>query len=200
MTIAEKTQQITALAEQIAANSGFVLVDVRLLQQGKRRTVEVTIHKLGGRVSLDDCEEISRQLEKLLDEQSPPILEGPFVLEVQSPGIDRQLKTEREFRVFAGQKVEVKTKERVEGLGDSFEAVLVALSEGRVSFKHAVSTASQKRRAAKPIQPSPEPTEELSLELNKLISVRLKPQLQPAQPALELDAQDFLFDLNGTDN
>ncbi|HIN65287.1 MAG TPA: ribosome maturation factor RimP, partial [Candidatus Obscuribacterales bacterium] len=93
--------EVTALAEKIAAPLGFQVVDVRLTQQGRRKSVEVTIFSHTKAVGLSDCEVISRQLGELLEPQSngkPAIIEGSYYLEVQSPGIERELKTPREFQ------------------------------------------------------------------------------------------------------
>ncbi|MDJ0724123.1 MAG: ribosome maturation factor RimP [Prochloraceae cyanobacterium] len=57
--------------------------------------------------SLDDCEKMSRALEEALD--ATDIIEGSYVLEISSPGISRQLSSDREFISFKGFSVIVKT-------------------------------------------------------------------------------------------
>ncbi len=59
-----------------------------------------------GGVDIDICESFSRTVEKTLDEAD--IIEGGYSLEVSSPGVDRKLKKEREFRYYIGREVEVK--------------------------------------------------------------------------------------------
>jgi ribosome maturation factor RimP len=174
MSLQEKIDQLISLAEQVCSTLGFEVVDARVTQQGKRRSIEVTIHKLGGRVGLDDCEDVSRKLEALIDEQSPPVFEGPFMLEVQSPGIDRQLKTDRELRIFSGEKVEIKAKEIIPELGDTFSGVLKGTENGfvHIEFPRAIQRSSKKKVQAL----HPTPPDEIQLEMSKLFSIKLLPE------------------------
>jgi ribosome maturation factor RimP len=175
MSLQEKIDQLIVLAEQVCASLGFEVVDARLSQQGKRRTIEVTIHKLGGLVGLADCEEVSRKLETLLDEQSPPIFEGAFLLEVQSPGIDRQLKTDRELRIFTGEKVEIKAKETIPELGDAFTGVLKGTQEGRIHIEFPQAMIRNPKKSKAPLLHK-KPPDEIELEMNKLISIKRLPE------------------------
>jgi ribosome maturation factor RimP len=173
-------ERITQLAETVSSSFGLSVVDVRLAQQGKRRTLEVTIYRPNGRISLDDCESVSRQLEAALDAEPDPILEGSFLLEVQSPGIDRKLATEREFALFSGQPVEVKTKQKVESLGSAFTGKLLGLDNGSVRIENPekVSDAPKGKRA-KAAKPGEEPPALVQVEMTNIISVRLMPQTPP---------------------
>jgi ribosome maturation factor RimP len=168
--LTDSLNQIAQLAQTVAEPLGLSIVDVRFGQQGKRRTLEVTIHRPKGAVGLDDCEQVSRALETLLDETAlakGPIVEGAYLLEVQSPGIDRQLKSEREFRAFIGQRVLVQSKKAVADLGSKFTANLVAWSDGKLDLADA-------RSIEKKIETR---KESLILEIDSLALVRLHPDL-----------------------
>lgn len=177
-------ERITQLAETVSSAQGLSIVEVRLAQQGKRRTIEVTIYRRGGRVSLTDCEHVSRELDAVLEVESPPLVEGAFDLEVQSPGIDRKLASEREYVLFSGQPVEVKTKSKVEGFGAAFTGKLVGLDNGKVVVANpekVSDSAKPKRGAAKPPNKPPEaPRSTISVQMSNVISVRLLPQMPPA--------------------
>lgn len=101
--IAEKVHR---LAEPLVEAEGMELVDVEYLQERGRWLLRLTIDKPGG-VTLDDCQTISRQVERVLDVEDP--IDAPYALEVSSPGIERPLKKERDFERFAGNKAEVRT-------------------------------------------------------------------------------------------
>ncbi|HMO23632.1 MAG TPA: hypothetical protein PKC98_21930, partial [Candidatus Melainabacteria bacterium] len=107
-------EKVSELLTPILSPLGLVLVIARFTNQGNRKILEVTVHKPGSRVSLDDCENVSRTLESKLDKlasgKGGPLVDGPFVLQVQSPGIDRKLKTQKELKVFVGELVEVQSK------------------------------------------------------------------------------------------
>ena len=173
-------EQIIEIAESVVKPLGLCLVDARLGQQGRKRSLEVTIFRSGGPVGLADCEKVSRQLEEMLDRQVPPLIDGPFLLEVQSPGIDRQLKTEREFAVFTGQAVEVKAREEIVGLGTVFAGTLKARSTDHLTIAQprAILPLRPGRAKAKPgavhdLSQAAVGMEELEIELTKLVSVRL---------------------------
>lgn len=165
----ETLEAILAVAEKIAEPLGLNVVAVRFAQQGRKRTLEVTIHRHNGAVSLDDCEHVSRALDQYLDEQTAqgsPLVEGPYMLEVQSPGIDRQLKSEREFRIFAGHKVIVQAREKVNGLGDKFIATLVGVDSGVARFEQLASAQENtKKKEAIP--------QELTLDLERVAQIKL---------------------------
>jgi ribosome maturation factor RimP len=173
-------ERITQIADTVSSSLGLSIVDVRLAQQGKRRTLEVTIYRTGGRISLDDCEAVSRQLEAALDAEPIPVLDFAFDLEVQSPGIDRKLASEREYALFAGLMVEVKTKQKVEGLGSAFTGKLLGLEGTNVLLADPVkisdSPKGKKKGASAPETAVPSP---ISIEQSNIISVRLTPQPAP---------------------
>lgn len=172
----QKLPEILKIAESEAAPMGLSVVETRFAQQGKRRTLEVTICRKGGRISLDDCEELSRRLEKVLDEQVPNLIEGSYMLEVQSPGLERQLKSEREFEIFAGEEVEVKTKESISPLGDVFSGTLQSLTAGvlTVSNPQAIKTASTSKKKAKAGEAQVELPASVSIEWSKILKVNLR--------------------------
>jgi ribosome maturation factor RimP len=98
-------EQIRPLIEEKAAELGVELFDARFFGSGPRSVLRVTIDRAGG-VSIADCETVSGAIGQMLDEQE--FFDGkPYTLEVSSPGIDRPLKTERDFARIAGRDVTV---------------------------------------------------------------------------------------------
>lgn len=81
------------------------LVDVEYVKE-KDWYLRIYIDKENG-VGLDDCQKFSEAIGKLLDKMEPPILEGSYILEVSSPGLDRLLKKERDFKRESGKMVDV---------------------------------------------------------------------------------------------
>jgi ribosome maturation factor RimP len=94
------TEEIRKLVESKIAERGFELFDLKLVQAGSRAVLRVTIDSAAG-VTIDDCEMVSNELSVVLDVER--FLENrPYTLEVSSPGIDRPLKTERDFKRTIG--------------------------------------------------------------------------------------------------
>lgn len=101
--------QIIDIATPIAESLGLEVVTV-VFQTNKRPPVlRVDIRNLRADTSLDDCEKMSRALEAILD--SSEIISVAYVLEISSPGISRELVSDREFISFKGFDVVVQTKE-----------------------------------------------------------------------------------------
>ncbi|HHY38952.1 MAG TPA: ribosome maturation factor RimP [Clostridia bacterium] len=102
-----KTEElVSGIAEDAARKSGYRLVDVKSMRGPRSTRVIVYLHKPGG-ITLEDCESFSRELGARLDED-PAVraaLPDSYLLEVSSPGVNRELKTDREYRAFEGEEV-----------------------------------------------------------------------------------------------
>lgn len=89
---------------------GFDLVDLERTGGRGRPILRLRIDKpdsMPGRgVTVDDCAQVSRALEPLLDARDD--LSGKYVLEVSSPGVDRPIRKRRDFERYVGQEVSVK--------------------------------------------------------------------------------------------
>lgn len=104
-------ERIYNLAKKVAEDYGYDLIEVQLLGKGKRTILRVYIDKEGG-VTLNDCEFFSRRFENILDVEDP--IEGPYTLEVSSPGINRPLKRAEDFRKNIGKMVRVITRQKID--------------------------------------------------------------------------------------
>ncbi|HEY0513903.1 MAG TPA: ribosome maturation factor RimP [Thermoanaerobaculia bacterium] len=95
-TAPSRIAEITPEIEQIARGAGCELVHAEL----KGGILRIFLDKAEGGVMLADCENVSRQVSALLD-----VLDfgaGRYVLEVSSPGLDRQLYRPSDYERFAG--------------------------------------------------------------------------------------------------
>ncbi|HEX6987849.1 MAG TPA: ribosome maturation factor RimP [Bacillota bacterium] len=108
----EQRDRLLALAEPVARGLGLNLVEVALRRAGPVPLLTVTVDRPGG-VTVEDCRRMSRALEAELD--AARVLPGRYRLDVESPGINRVLRTEREYRYFSGREVEVTTRTPQEG-------------------------------------------------------------------------------------
>ena len=112
--MASKVEEtVWAIAEPIANENGVEIYDVEFKKEGPDYFLRVFIDKSDGGISLDDCEAVSRPLSDALDE-ADPISEG-YYLEVSSPGLERQLKRQKDFDRFKGEAVSVKLFAAVNG-------------------------------------------------------------------------------------
>ena len=87
---------VTELITPVADELGYELWDVEFVKEGTRRILRVTIDSEEG-ITIDDCERMHRAIDPVLDEADP--IESAYYLEVSSPGIERELRTERHIEV-----------------------------------------------------------------------------------------------------
>jgi ribosome maturation factor RimP len=105
-------QAIEDLAMPVLRAHGLSLVDLGYHGGGRRSIVRFFVDKPGG-VTIEDCQRFSREIGDLLDVSD--LVPGSFDLEVSSPGLDRELKTDRELAWAIGRDVRAWTREPVDG-------------------------------------------------------------------------------------
>ena len=108
-TIVEK---IKSLIMPILSARHLELVDLEFKREGERQYLRVFIDKPGG-VTLEDCQDVSRESEVILDIEDA--IPTQYVFEVSSPGLDRPLKTIQDYQRLLGRVVKIKTYQAVHG-------------------------------------------------------------------------------------
>ena len=109
---ANTEKRIEELIQPTVTEMGYELVDVEFVKEGPNWYLRIFIDKEGG-VTIDDCEAVSKTLEKIFDEKDP--IEQAYFLEISSPGIDRPLKKKEDFIKYNGEMVDVKLYKPYEG-------------------------------------------------------------------------------------
>ena len=115
---------MTIAEELLKDQSEIELVDVEYVNE-RDWYVRVLLYKAVG-IEIDDCQALSERLEKVLDEKD--IIRDSYILEVSSPGLDRQLKKPRDFVREQGKKVDVTLYAPVDGTKE-FTGVLEGYDE-----------------------------------------------------------------------
>jgi len=105
--------QIIDLATPVAAELGLEVVGIVFHTNQRPPVLRVDIRNHQEDTGLNDCERMSRALEASLD--AAEIIPDAYVLEVSSPGISRQLITDKEFISFKGFAVIVSTSQPYDG-------------------------------------------------------------------------------------
>lgn len=124
-----KTAELVyGLAKPIADELGLTIWDIRFEKEGAMWVLLVVIDKEGG-VSIDDCEAMSRPLDKKLDEVDP--IEQSYCLEVSSAGIERELTKDWHFETCKGQQIVVRLIRPYNGVRE-FVGTLLKLEDATV--------------------------------------------------------------------
>lgn len=135
MTLSDKDSPtvaaVRAIAEPIADELGLRLWDIRFQKEGASWYLRIFIDKDGG-VSINDCEAMSRALDKPLDDADP--IDKSYCLEVCSPGLERCLTRSAHFAAFTGAKVLLRLIRPFEGERD-YKGVLEGFDSGSVTVR-----------------------------------------------------------------
>lgn len=135
-------QRIETLANEVAAREGVRIYNIEFGHGMSGRALQIFIDKEGG-VSVDDCANVSRGLNLLLDVEDP-IPGGAYHLEVSSPGADRVLKQDWHFAQAVGKKIFIQLLRSLESMGvahsrlktaKKIEDILVAFENDLLTFR-----------------------------------------------------------------
>lgn len=118
--------QIMPVIENTAMRHNLIPLEVSFEKENGHWFLRIFIYSNDHPVNHNDCEHMTRGLGDLLDELIP----FKYYLEVSSPGLDRRLKSAKEYIIFKGHNVVVKVKEPVEeGYPKKINAKLVDYNE-----------------------------------------------------------------------
>ncbi len=98
-------ESVAALVKPIIEAMGLSLWDVRFVKEGAEWYLRIFIDKDSG-VTIEDCENVTRAVDAPLDELDP--IEQNYILEICSPGLERELIKPAHFDAFLGAKVMVR--------------------------------------------------------------------------------------------
>ena len=126
-----RKRELEELVRSVAEDLGLIFVAVDVLPG----LVRVFVDGDGG-ITVGECENMSRQLEARLDQED--LIQGSYVLEVSSPGLDRVLKTPRERAWAVGKKVKLVTRD-----GRTLSGTLQAAEDEAVSVNGEVFPVEQ---------------------------------------------------------
>lgn len=118
-------ETVRSLITPTADELGYFLWDVEYVKEGADMILRVTIDSSEG-ITIDDCERMTRAIDPILDEADP--IEDSYLLEVSSPGIERDLTRPEHFDMCKGEEVELRLFAPVDG-SKSWRGVLKGINE-----------------------------------------------------------------------
>jgi ribosome maturation factor RimP len=111
-------RSLLEILDPVAEAAGYEIVRLRLMSGTRSRRLQIMAEDAHGEMNVDDCARLSRAVSEVLDAADP--IEGDYLLEVSSPGVDRPLTRLKDFETY-------------EGLAARIE--LDRLADGRKRFK-----------------------------------------------------------------
>lgn len=111
---------------------GFELVDVEYVKEGSDYYLRAYIDKEGG-ITIDDCVDVSREMNEILDAEDFIDSSEGYIFEVSSPGLGRVLKKEKDFIRSQGQDVDIKTYKPING-SKEFTGTLTSFDKDTITI------------------------------------------------------------------
>ena len=127
----ERLAQIEAVVSPVLQAHGLFLVDLQWRREGRRWLLRFFVDKAGG-VGIADCQRFSQEVGDVLDAWA--LIPESYDLEVSSPGLTRELRTEREWRWARGKQVRCWVSEPVNGRTE-FTGRLTEVTESAVRLE-----------------------------------------------------------------
>ncbi len=127
-------ENMLGIIEPVAASHGLEIVDIEV-QQGRGKgflRIIVDTPEGDGKVTVDGCAAVSREVGHGID--AAGAIPGAYTLEVCSPGVDRMLGREKDFARVVGKRVEVRTRQAVEGRR-KFRGELLSFEESAAQIR-----------------------------------------------------------------
>ena len=106
INISSIIENVTPIIENTCVKYGVIPIEISLKKLGKNYLLQIFIYSNNKPITLDDCEKISRNIDPFIEE----IIDVNYFLEVSSPGLTRKIKSSKEYIIFKGKKILIKTK------------------------------------------------------------------------------------------
>lgn len=110
-TVSKVTEIVTPYAKEL----GLDIWDIRFVKEGTDWYLRIFIDKDGG-VSIDDCVDLTHAITKPLDDADP--ISQSYLLEVSSPGVERELVTDAHFEKYIGSDVMLRLIRPIDNVRD----------------------------------------------------------------------------------
>ena len=120
-------EKINPIIEQM----GYDVIEVEYAKKTDGMNLTFYIDSDKG-VELNDCEKVSKTIDPILDELNPTD-DQVYSLVVSSPGIDRPLKTERDFKRNLGKQISITLFSKIDGK-KKFDGELKNYSESEITI------------------------------------------------------------------
>ena len=131
----ELMEKIEPIIDNTLMRFGLIPVESELIKENHRWFLRIFIYSYDHDVNLDDCEKVSRSLSDFLEELIP----FKYFLEVSSPGMERKIKSDKEYLIFKGKDINLKLREAIDESGEKqFVAKIVDFdsNEGLTVFTY----------------------------------------------------------------
>lgn len=121
------------ISKPVAEDMGLELVDAEYKKEGQSIFLRLFIDKKGG-LDIDDCENFSRIIDPILDEQ---LKHDADYFEVSSPGLTRPLEDPSDYRRYQEEKIDISLFKEIDGV-KSFTGSIIEVNDENIVFEYPV--------------------------------------------------------------
>jgi ribosome maturation factor RimP len=124
--------EVETMIRPVIEGAGLELVHAEFHREAGRRVLRVTVERdpAEGPLDLDAVSQVSERISRRLDVEGFDPPGGPYTLEVSSPGLERPLRSPRDFARHVGERVRVRTVEPLAGSRTHAGALVEASADG----------------------------------------------------------------------
>ena len=124
------TEQVKNLIIPFAATLDVEVIELKIRRRGKSVLIEVLADKEHGGRTIDECRWINKFLSKQLEEGI--MIDGDYMVDVSSPGLDRPLRTQKDFQRVVGREVRFYLSQPLENKRELVGVIKEVLEKGIV--------------------------------------------------------------------
>ncbi len=124
-------QRLLELLDPVAEAAGCAIVRLRMTGADRARRMQILAERPDGTMLVEDCAALSRAIAAVLDAADP--VDGEYVLEVSSPGVDRPLTRLADFETYKGYEARIELDRMVENR-KRFKGELAGVQGGDVAI------------------------------------------------------------------
>ena len=95
--------QLNRIISGFLEEAGYELVELICRHEGRNLVLRLLVDKLAGGITMGECAALNHRLSQLLDEKE--VISNRYILEVAFPGLDRLLKTKKDFMRYLHKQV-----------------------------------------------------------------------------------------------
>ena len=129
--MAKIDEALEKIALDVCQRHGVYIYETEYKKEGSEYFLRLFIDKEGG-VTIEDCENVSREISPLLDNLT--FIKEAYIFEVSSPGIDRVLSRDWHFEKVMGEEIEIKLFAPLDGKKD-YSGILKGYNGGIITIE-----------------------------------------------------------------
>jgi Uncharacterized protein conserved in bacteria len=124
----EIVDRVREILEVYLKDHGIELIDIVFRREGPDLVLRIVADTLKG-ITVSECTGLNKFLSEVLDRED--VIQDRYTLEVSSPGLDRPIKTDRDFERSIGKSLEFTTFEAIDGR-KTHEGILIGVEKDNV--------------------------------------------------------------------